>query len=82
MSFIGAVVNLMTETGLMSAVFTGVQKMLIGKKFPMCMRVLRIVVEVILEPTINDFSLLCYDTFLSRLDVRYGYGRAGIVGIT
>lgn len=72
MSFIGAVRNLMTETGLadiMSAAFAGVHQMLIGKKFPMCMRALRMVVEVILEPTINDHSLLCYDTFLSDLEI-------------
>ena len=49
MSFIEAVGNLMAETGLsdiMSSAFAGVQKMLTGKKFPMCMRALRMVVEV------------------------------------
>ena len=33
------------------------------------MRALRLVVEVILEPVINDLSLLCYDTLLSTLEV-------------
>jgi len=45
----------MTETGLadiISSAFAGVQKMLIGKKFPMCMSALRIVVEVILKEII------------------------------
>ena len=40
-SFIAAVWNLMTETGLadiMSSAFAGVHKMLVGKKIPMCMR--------------------------------------------
>lgn len=40
MSYIGAVGNLMRETGLadiMSSAFAGVHQMLIGKKFPMCM---------------------------------------------
>ena len=57
MSFIGAVGNLMTETGLaviMSSVFAGVHKMLVGKKFPICMRALRIVFEVILEPVLKE----------------------------
>ena len=60
MSFIGAVGNLMAETGLsdiMSSAFGGVHKMLTGNKFPMCMQALRMVVEVILEPIINDFSV-------------------------
>ena len=71
MSFIGTVGNLMTETGLadiMSSVFGGVQKMLIGKKFPMCMRALRMVVEVLLEPIFDDLPVQCYDTFIANLE--------------
>ncbi len=58
MSFIGSIGNLMAETGLadiMASVFAGVNKMLVGKKFPNSMRALRMVVEVILGPIINDF---------------------------
>ena len=52
MSFVEAVGNLIAETGLsdiMSSAFAGVHKILTGKKFSMCMRALRMVVEVILE---------------------------------
>ena len=63
MSFIGAIGNLMTETGLadiMSSAFSGVHKMLQGKKFPMCMRALRMLVEVILIKVDKD-EVKCYD---------------------
>ena len=73
MSFIGAVGNLMSETGLadiMSSAFAGVHKMLLGKKFPMCMRALRMVVEVILIPTIDDHEVQCNDAFMANLEAR------------
>ena len=62
MSFIRAVGNLMKETGLadiMSSAFAEVNKMLIGKKFLMCMRALRMVVEVVLQPILNEFTVQC-----------------------
>ncbi len=73
MSFIGSVGNLMTETGLadiLSSAFGGVHKMLIGKKFPMCMRALRMVVEIILEQLIKDLKVQCYDTLMASLEER------------
>lgn len=73
MSFVGAVGNLMTETGLsdvMSSAFSGVHKMLQGKKFPMCMRALRMVIEVILTPIIGDAEVKCPDTFMASLEAR------------
>ena len=73
MSFIGAVGNLMTETGLsdiLSSAFSGVHKMLQGKKFPMCMRALRMVVEVILIPIIGDAEVKCPDTFMASLEAK------------
>ena len=73
MSFVGAVGNLMAATGLsdgMSSAFAGVDKMLIGKKFPMCMRALRMVAEVILDPVINDPSVQSYDNFIANLEAR------------
>ena len=73
MSFIGAIGNLITETGLtdvMSTVFAGVHKMLLGKKFPMCMRALRMVVEVILIPIIDDITVQNYDVFMTKLQER------------
>ena len=73
MSFIGAVGNLMAETGLadiISSAFAGVHKMLIGKKFPMCMRALRMVVEVILEELIKELKVQCYDVLMASLEER------------
>ena len=73
MSFIGAVGNLMTETGLsniLSSAFSGVHKMLQDKKFPMCMRALRMVVEVILIPIIGDAEVKCPDTFMASLEAK------------
>ena len=70
MSFIGAIGNLMTETGLAditSLAFAGVHKMLVGKKFPMCMRAFRMVVEVILEPVLKELEVGCCDTFIGNL---------------
>ena len=61
----------MAETGLsdiMSSAFAGVHKMLTGKKFPMCMRALRVVVEMILEPIINDLSIQGYEDFIATLE--------------
>ena len=71
MSFIGAVGNLMRETGLadiMSSALAGVHKMLVGKKFPMCMRALRMVVEVILEAVLKELEVGCCDTFMGNLE--------------
>ena len=71
MSFIGAVGNRMKETGLadiMSSAFAGVNKMLIGKKFPMCMRALRMV--VVLQQILNELTVQCYDTFIASLEER------------
>lgn len=73
MSFVGTVGNLMNESGLadiMSSAFAGVQKMLIGKKFPMCMRALRMVVEVILEPVFKELTSESYDMFIENLEER------------
>ena len=71
MSFIGAIGNLMTETGLadiMSSTLSGVHKMLQGKKFPMCMRALRMLVEVILIKVVDKDEVKCYDTLMANLE--------------
>ena len=68
-NFVGAVGNLMAESGLselLSSVFAGVSKMLIGKKFPMCMHALRIVVEVILSPLLEIVE--CYEELMDTLE--------------
>ena len=73
MSFIGAIGNLMTETGLadiMSSAFSGVHKMLQGKTFPMCMRALRMLVEVILIKVVDKDEVKCYDTLMANLEAR------------
>ena len=69
MSFIGAIENLMIEIGLtdvMSTAFAGVHKMLLGKKFLICMRALRMVVEV---PIIDDITVQNY-VFMTKLEER------------
>ncbi|KAL8583211.1 hypothetical protein ACOMHN_053724 [Nucella lapillus] len=73
MNFIGTTGNLMADTGLadiLSSVFAGVKKMLIGKKFMKCLRALRMVVEVILEPILEDPSVQCYDDLMENLENR------------
>ena len=73
MSFIGAIGNLMTETGLadiMSSAFSGVHKMLQGKKFPMCMSALRMLVEVIIIKVVDKDEVKCYDTLMANLEAR------------
>lgn len=57
MSFVGAVGTLMDGSGLselMSTAFSGVAKMLTGKKFPQNIRALRIIVEELLRKTISN----------------------------
>lgn len=73
MNLIGAIGNLMANTGLediLSSAFAGVKKMLIGKKFPQCLRALRMVVEVILELILEDTSIRCYDDLIQSLENR------------
>ena len=56
MSFIGSIGSLMAESGLyelLDSTFAGVQKMMIGKKFPQNIRALRIVVEELLRPILT-----------------------------
>ena len=56
MSFVGSVGKLMKNSGLdrlMKAAFAGVEKMLVGKKFPMNVRALRIVVIELLRTIIT-----------------------------
>ena len=67
-SFIEAVGNLMSNTDLadiLSSGFAGVAKMMIGKKFPICIRALRIVVEMILAPLITNLN--CNDDLMEVL---------------
>ena len=69
MNFIGAVGNLMAETGLaeiLASEFAGVKKMLTGKKFPMCMHALRMVVEAILIPDLQNVQ--GYDELMDILE--------------
>lgn len=70
-SFIGPVGNLMSNTGIADILcsgFAGVAKMMIGKKFPMCMRALWIVVEMILAQLITNLN--CYDDPMEVLPER------------
>ena len=57
MSFLGSVGKLMKNSGLdmlMKTAFAGVDKMLIGKKFPMNVKALRVVVIELLRTLIGD----------------------------
>ena len=68
MSFVGAVGKLMKNSGLdllMKTAFAGVEKMLVGKKFPQHVRALRIVVIELLRPLIDVNT--CQDDFTATL---------------
>ena len=68
MSFVGAVGKLMKNSGLdllMKTAFPGVEKMLLGKKFPQNVRALRIVVIELLRPLIDVNT--CQDDFTATL---------------
>ena len=71
MSFVGAVGSLMSESGLseiMNAAFSGVAKMLNGKKFPQNVRALRLVVEELLRKIIHDSNVTSYEDLILVLD--------------
>ena len=60
MSFIGSIGSLMAGSGLKEILekkFDGVPKMLSGKKFPQCVRALRMVVEELSRPILKDGSI-------------------------
>ena len=78
MSFVGAVGSLMEESGLlevMIAGFSGVAKMLNGKKFPQNVRALRIIVEELLRKIIQDSKVESYDELMLHLDDISGNSR-------
>ena len=67
MNFVGCVGKLMEGSGLnkfMSSAFAGVEKMLIGKKFPMNVRALRQVTLELLKGHIDD-KITSYSDFLT-----------------
>ena len=67
MNFVGCVGKLMEGSGLnkfMSSAFAGVEKMLIGKKFPMNVRALRKVTLELLKGHIDD-KITSYSDFLT-----------------
>ena len=69
MSFVGSIGTLMKNSGLeelMKTSFAGVEKMLIGKKFPMNVRALRIVVIEILRGHIDH--TVSYKDMINFLD--------------
>ena len=69
MSFVGCIGKLMANSGLeklMSSAFAGVNKMLLGKKFPMNVRALRFVVLELLRGFVEE--MYKYDDLLLFLD--------------
>ena len=76
MTLVGAV--LMGESGLaevMNAGFSGVAKMLIGKKFPQNVRALHIIIEELLRKIIQDCKVASYDELMLHLDNISGNSR-------
>ena len=70
-SFIGACGSLMKGSGLhqyLSSAFAGVSKMLIGKKFPMNMRALRLAAFEILRDHVDLGNITCYDGLIDVLE--------------
>ena len=70
MSFIGCVGMLMTNSGLtalLKSAFSGVEKMLTGKKFPMNLRALRIVFLELLRGYIDEIH--SYDELVRFIDM-------------
>ena len=71
MSFIGACGSLMKGSGLhqyLSSAFSGVSKMLIGKKFPVNMRALRLAAFEILRDHIDLENITCHDNLINALE--------------
>lgn len=71
MSFVGCIGKLMANFGLkdiMKTAFTGVPKMLIGKKYPENCRALRMIMEVLLGDILNDVN--SYDEMIEILEER------------
>ena len=69
-SFVGTIGTLMAESGLaevMSAVFGGVPKMLIGKKFPQNVRAMRMDAEEILRQVMQNTPVSCKEEFMKVL---------------
>ena len=69
MSFIGCIETLMANSGLkeiLNKTFSSVKKILNGKKFPMNLRALRMVVEELLQNDIQE--LLGSDKLSSFID--------------
>ena len=77
MSFVGAVGSLMEESGLVevNTGFSGVAKMLNGKKFPQNIRALRIIVEELLRKIIQDSKVGSYDELMLHLEDISGNSR-------
>ena len=71
MSFVGSIRTLMANSGLseiLNDVFGGVDKMLIGKKFPQNIRTLRMLAEVILQGPLDDHTLGSYAELMEVLE--------------
>ena len=70
MSFIGCIGTLMANSGLeeiLKAGFSGMEKMLTGKKFPMNLRALRMVVEELLRDALHGMENASdLETFLAK----------------
>ena len=71
MSFAGAVGTLMGGSGLveiLESTFGGVQKMIIGKKYPQNTRAFRLLAEELLRPIVETRNLACFSDLQGVLD--------------
>ena len=70
MSFVGAVGTLMQGSGLseiLESTFTGVARMLSGKKFPQNVRAMRLVVEELLRGIMRNDNITSMDDLSSMM---------------
>ena len=78
MSFIGSIGSLMAGSGLKEVLekgFDSVPKMLTGKKFPQCVRALRLVVEELLRPVLKNGMIISHDKLMTFLDEKASLSR-------
>ena len=73
MSFIGCIVTLTAMTGfaeVLKSAFGGVDKMLLGKKYPQNLRALRMCAEEILRPFLLEETVTDFETLMNSLSMK------------
>ena len=73
MSFIGFIGTLMANTGLaeiLKPAFGGVDKMLLGTKYPQNLRALRMCAEEVLQPFLLEETVTDFETLMNSLSMK------------